>query len=169
MMKTLAKALMGLVLGLSLVTLVQGPAQAYTCASWDPLHYVCGLYTVDLLPNASWCGANPSPAANQVILYTMVNYQAPGASDNTYYPYCQIITVGVSNQNVPVLANYNMNGPTHYIASFWMGTNVQGVFYSAANYTGFTQTIGYGGYNNDTNYYWGYYPASYSFHKKSGT
>lgn len=160
------KFILALSLAFGLAVAVEGPALAYTCLGYDPLWGTCVSYSVDLLPNGQWCGANPQPASNQAILYTQTNYYAPGPSGPTNPPfYCQIITVGVSNQNVPNLSTYDMNGPQYHIASFWLGSNVQASFWSGNSYTGSIQTFNYGGFHNNTAA-WGWYPGSYSLHRR---
>lgn len=164
-MNKIRNLILGLVLGLGIVALVQGPAQAYTCSAYDPLFGTCIQYTVDLLPNAAWCGANPAPAANQILLFTSTNYTATTAS-SYINPLCQVITVGASNLSVSNLSTYDMNGPSYWIKSIWAGTDVQGLFYRYNSFGAPSTLINYGGYTSDTQYFWGYNPSSYTLHRR---
>ena len=125
--------------------------------------------TVSLLPGASWCPNGTSlltPAANQVIIFSTLNY----VHDVTGQ--CQILTIGTHNYSVGDLGPYGLNGPD-YIKSLEQGTNVQGEYYSGANFTGTHVAHDYGWMTNDTSSWLGLgvgvYPVSMGFHKRSGT
>ena len=149
--------------------LASKPVQAYYCIVWNPITNSCSQYSVDLLPNATWCGANPSPAANEVLLYMGTNYYAPYASSATA-AYCQRVVVNSSFQ-VGNTQLYDLNGPSNWIQSVWLGTSVGVGFWSGSfsgtykglcgHVSGSCTATPY--YENDMHAHWGFYPGSLAF------
>lgn len=101
-------------------------ADAYQC-----LYYYknqCVYYSADLLPGAQWCGSDPTPTQNQVVLYTSKN--------EVTSEFCQILEVGKYNTHVTSLSSYGMCGPSWFIQSIVQGTNVVGWYFQGYYYTG---------------------------------
>jgi hypothetical protein len=169
MFKALKNRLFQLVAGLAFAAALMmsaGPAEAYTCACYcNPLYpNLCTTYTVDLLPSATWCGANPSPGANEILIYTNTNYYASYASGPSA-PYCQRINVAGGGVSASNLATYDLNGPSFHIQSVWLGSNTTAAFYSGTGGSGSSHGL-YGNglyYENDMATHWGWFPASAIF------
>ncbi len=164
------KRLYQLVAALALFAVTLGiarPAQAYYCQQWDPLGISCLVYSVDLLPNARWCGDNPSPGANEVIVYTKANWDS---SSNGWdaHAWCQIISVvSTTAQTIAHLSGYDYNGPSYRVVSWWAGSNVMSGFWSgtfSGNYRAFNTTAPYAQkWDGNTGSDWGWYPESVAF------
>ncbi len=160
------KRLYQLVAALALFVAILGiarPAQAYYCMQWDPLHISCLGYSVDLLPNARWCGNNPSPGVNEVIVYTKTGWDS-SANAWDAHSWCQIITVPTTGTEIiPHLSTYNYNWQYH-VASWWAGSNVQIGFWSGSfngTYLPFNINAPYvQTYEGNTSADWGFYPES---------
>jgi hypothetical protein len=144
------------------LSLSAGPAQAYTCACYcNPLiPNQCTTYTVDLLPNATWCGANPSPGQYDVLIYTNPNYYASYSSGPSA-PYCQRIHLP-GGEAVSDLSVYDLNGPSWHISSVWLGSNTTAAFYSGTGGSGSSHGLYWNSnyYENDMATHWGWNPAS---------
>jgi hypothetical protein len=169
MKKFLSRLVMTAAFALALAAVAPN-ANAYYCAQWDPTGLTCLLYSVDLIPNASWCGANPSPASNEVLIYMTTNYTA-GSQSTPTNALCQRVVVNSSFQ-VSNLQNYNLDGPQQHIQSIWLGHNVFVAMWSGNFVNNYHYLCGYnnGGscpssfyYNADIHGNWGFYPQSLAF------
>lgn len=147
-MRTLTKFLIAAALFLALF--VPAKADAFQCLYWYGNQ--CVYWSADLLPNAQWCGSNPVPTRNQVVLYTSTNEVSS--------QYCQIVTIGYSNYGVSSLRDYGMYGYSWYVQSIVQGTNVRGWYYSDQNYSGQSHFEDWGLGTTDTYHGYGFYPAS---------
>lgn len=158
-MNKIKKLLMGLVLGLGLVTMCQGPAQAYVCVQWD-ITLNCLRYSVDLLPNARWCNGNPTPGAREATIYIETNY-----ADVNHW--CQVVPVAVGAQ-LPItnLSAYDLDGPSWNIQSIWLGSNLSGYFWNNNGYGGSYKLlgtpVGYPYYENSVTARWGWSISSFN-------
>jgi len=145
-------------------------AQAYTCLQYDPTGIFCIQWSVDLIPHATWCGANPVPASNEVLIFTQINFAA-GTASSASNPLCQRVQVTSAFQ-VSNLQNYDLDGVQYHIQSVDLGHNVFMGLWSG-NFSGTYNLLC--GYNNggscpnslyfqsDIHQNWGYYPQSFAF------
>lgn len=166
-MTFLHRLILGIFLAVGLMVTSARPAAAYTCIAWN-LDLTCSMYSVDLLPNARWCGNSPSPGANEVIFYTKANWDSSSDGYDAH-AWCQIVSVNAgAAQTVQYVGNYYGNG-WHQIVSWWAGSNVQMGFWSGnfnGTYKSFNTTAPYvqtwdGSTRND----WGFYPGSFAAHR----
>lgn len=119
--------------------------------------------TVSLLPGAVWCPTTAFTLAhNQAAIYTTFGY------DNSVVGSCQILSIGIHNYGIPDLGAYGLNGPD-YIKSVSQAIDVQGSYRSDINYGGGTGFLNYGSQTYATNLNWGWFPASVTYHRRSGT
>ena len=166
-MNVFGKLVTGLALAGSLI-LTSSDAQAWTCTNWDAAKQTCiSGATADLLPNASWCGAYPSPAPNEVLIYSVTSWNATTASSETN-PLCQRVVVGLHNYFIDQLDTYGMGGiwGTHYIQSVWLGSNVQAVLYNIIKESGSQFSLNYGGFDADIMTDWEWMAKSLGFHRR---